>query len=49
MIRDEFFLDKVYSLEANVDKVKQLQRETERDMVALVPAVLAKAFGGITT
>jgi type I restriction enzyme, S subunit len=33
-------------LQINVDKVKRLQAETEREMVALVPAVLAKAFGG---
>lgn len=32
-------------LQAKVDEVKRLQAETERDMVALVPAVLAKAFG----
>lgn len=31
-------------LQAKVDEVKRLQEETERDMVALVPAVLAKAF-----
>lgn len=31
-------------LQAKVDEVKRLQAETERDMVALVPAVLAKAF-----
>jgi type I restriction enzyme S subunit len=33
------------SLQAKVDEVKRLQAETEREMVALVPAVLAKAFG----
>lgn len=33
-------------LQAKVDEVKRLQAETEREMVALVPAVLAKAFGG---
>jgi type I restriction enzyme S subunit len=33
-------------LQAKVDEVKRLQAATERDMVALVPAVLAKAFGG---
>jgi type I restriction enzyme S subunit len=32
-------------LQAKVDEVKRLQADTERDMVALVPAVLAKAFG----
>ena len=32
-------------LQAKVDEVKRLQVETEREMVALVPAVLAKAFG----
>jgi hypothetical protein len=32
-------------LQAKVDEVKRLQAETEREMVALVPAVLAKAFG----
>jgi hypothetical protein len=30
-----------------VDDVKRLQVETDREMVALVPAVLAKAFGGM--
>jgi len=35
-------------LQAKVDEVKRLQAETERDMVALVPAVLAKAFSGRT-
>ncbi|MFA6331541.1 MAG: restriction endonuclease subunit S [Methanoregula sp.] len=33
-------------LQAKVDEVKWLQAETEREIVALVPAVLAKAFGG---
>jgi len=33
-------------LRMTVDEVKRLQAETEREMVALVPAVLAKAFGG---
>jgi type I restriction enzyme S subunit len=33
-------------LQAKVDAVKRLQMETEREMVALIPAVLAKAFGG---
>lgn len=32
-------------LQAKVDEVKRLQKETEREMEALVPAVLAKAFG----
>ena len=32
-------------LHAKVDKVKRLQMETEREMEALVPAILAKAFG----
>ena len=32
-------------MQAKVDEVKRLQAETECDMVALVPAVLAKAFG----
>jgi len=32
-------------LQDKVDEVKRLQAETEREMVALVPAVLAKAFG----
>jgi type I restriction enzyme S subunit len=32
-------------LQAKVDEVKRLQMETKREMVALVPAVLAKAFG----
>jgi len=45
VIRNGFFLDNVYSPEANIDEVKRLQVEMERDMVALVPAVLAKAFG----
>jgi type I restriction enzyme S subunit len=31
-------------LQAKVDEVKRLQMETEREMEALVPAVLAKAF-----
>jgi len=31
--------------QAKVDEVKRLQVETEREMEALVPAVLAKAFG----
>jgi type I restriction enzyme S subunit len=33
-------------LQAKVDEVKRLLVETEREMEALVPAVLAKAFGG---
>ena len=33
-------------MQAKVDEVKRLQAETEREMEALVPAVLAKAFGG---
>jgi type I restriction enzyme S subunit len=33
-------------LQGKVDEVKRLQAETEREMEALVPAVLAKAFGG---
>jgi type I restriction enzyme S subunit len=32
------------NMQAKVDEVKRLQAETEREMVALVPAVLAKAF-----
>jgi hypothetical protein len=32
-------------LQAKVDEVKRLQNESERKMEALVPAVLAKAFG----
>jgi type I restriction enzyme S subunit len=34
-------------LQAKVDEVKRLQAESEREMEALVPAVLAKAFGGV--
>jgi len=33
-------------MQAKIDEVKRLQKETEREMEALVPAVLAKAFGG---
>jgi type I restriction enzyme S subunit len=33
-------------LQVKVDEVKRLQMETEREIEALVPAVLAKAFGG---
>jgi type I restriction enzyme S subunit len=34
-------------LQAKVDEVKRLQAETERDMEALVPVMLAKAFSNV--
>jgi len=38
-------VDHLDRLQAKVDEVKQLQGETEKEIEALVPAVLAKAFG----
>lgn len=43
--RWKFFIDNVDNLEANVNELKQLQRETDRDMVALVGQYWRRCLG----